>query len=31
MREELGLTIKSENRPVDFLVIEGAERVVAGN
>lgn len=31
MREQLGLTIKSENTPVDFWVIDGAQKVVAGN
>jgi uncharacterized protein (TIGR03435 family) len=31
LREQVGLTVKSEKTAVDFLVIEGAERVVAGN
>ena len=31
LREQLGLTVKSQKAPVDFLVIDGAERVVAGN
>ena len=31
MRDQLGLTIKSQEAPVDFLAIEGAEKVVAGN
>lgn len=31
MREQLGLVFKSENIPVDFLVIDGAQKVVAGN
>jgi len=31
MREQLGLTVKSEKGPVDFLVIDGVERVAAGN
>jgi uncharacterized protein (TIGR03435 family) len=31
MRDQLGLTVKSQKAPVDFLVIDNAERVVAGN
>jgi uncharacterized protein (TIGR03435 family) len=31
MREQLGLTLKSQKASVDFLVIDNAERVVAGN
>jgi uncharacterized protein (TIGR03435 family) len=31
MREQLGLTLKFEKTGVDFLVIDGAERVEAGN
>jgi len=31
MRGQLGLNLKSERAIVDFLVIDGAERVVAGN
>lgn len=31
LREQVGLTVKSEKAPVDFLVIEGVEKVVAGN
>jgi len=31
MREQLGLTLKSQNAPVDFFVIESAEKVAAGN
>jgi uncharacterized protein (TIGR03435 family) len=31
MREQLGLTLKSQKVPVDFLVIDGAEKVAAGN
>jgi uncharacterized protein (TIGR03435 family) len=31
LREQVGLTVKSEKTPVDFLVIEGVEKVVAGN
>jgi uncharacterized protein (TIGR03435 family) len=31
MREQLGLNVKSQKSPVDFLVIDGAEKVVAGN
>ncbi|MBZ5677228.1 MAG: TIGR03435 family protein [Acidobacteriia bacterium] len=31
MREQLGLTMKSQKIPVDFLVIDSAEKVVAGN
>jgi uncharacterized protein (TIGR03435 family) len=31
MREQLGLTLKAEKTTVDFLVIDGAEKVVAGN
>jgi uncharacterized protein (TIGR03435 family) len=31
MREQLGLTVKSQDAPVDFLVIDSAEKVVAGN
>jgi uncharacterized protein (TIGR03435 family) len=31
MREQLGLTLKSQKVPVDFLVVDSAEKVVAGN
>jgi uncharacterized protein (TIGR03435 family) len=31
MRDQLGLTLKSQKGPVDFLVIDSAERVTAGN
>lgn len=31
MKEQLGLTVKSEKVPVDILVIDSAEKVVAGN
>ena len=31
MREQLGLTVKSQKVPVDILVIDGAEKVAAGN
>ncbi len=31
MRNRLGLTLKSQKAPVDFLVIDSAEKVVAGN
>jgi uncharacterized protein (TIGR03435 family) len=31
MREQLGLTLKSQKTPVDILVIESAEKVPAGN
>ncbi len=31
LREQVGLIVKSEKTPVDFLVIEGVEKVVAGN
>jgi uncharacterized protein (TIGR03435 family) len=31
MREQLGLALKSQDLPVDYFVIEGAERVMAGN
>ncbi len=31
MRDQLGLTLKSQRGPVDFLVIESAEKVAAGN
>lgn len=31
MREQLGLTLKSQKIPTDFLVIDGAEKVAAGN
>jgi uncharacterized protein (TIGR03435 family) len=31
MREQLGLTLKYQKEPVDFLVLDGAEKVVAGN
>jgi uncharacterized protein (TIGR03435 family) len=31
MREQLGLALKSQEKVVDFLVIDGAEKVVAGN
>jgi uncharacterized protein (TIGR03435 family) len=31
LREQLGLVVKSEKAPVDFLVIDGVEKVAAGN
>jgi uncharacterized protein (TIGR03435 family) len=31
MRDQLGFVVKSQKGPVDFLVIESAEKVVAGN
>jgi uncharacterized protein (TIGR03435 family) len=31
LREQVGLTVKAEKTAVDFLSIDGAERVVAGN
>jgi len=31
MREQLGLTLKSQKIPVDTLVIDSAEKVAAGN
>jgi uncharacterized protein (TIGR03435 family) len=31
MRDQLGLTVKSQRAPIDFLVIDNAEKVVAGN
>ena len=31
MREQLGLTVKSQKGPVDMLVIDGVEKVAAGN
>lgn len=31
LRDQLGLTVKSEKTVVDFLAIDGAERVAAGN
>ncbi len=31
MREQLGLTLKAQEAPVDFLVIDNAEKVAAGN
>ena len=31
MREQLGLSLKSQKVPVDVLVIDGAEKVAAGN
>ena len=31
LRDQVGLTVKSEKTPVAFLVIEGVEKVVAGN
>ena len=31
MREQIGLTLKAQKTPVDVLVIESAEKVVAGN
>ena len=31
MREQLGLTLKSQKTPVDILVIDNAEKVAAGN
>jgi len=31
MRNQLGLVVTSQKAPVDFLMIESAEKVVAGN
>jgi uncharacterized protein (TIGR03435 family) len=31
LREQIGLTVKSEKASVDFVAIDGAEKVVAGN
>jgi len=31
MRDQLGLTVTAQNAPVDFLVIDSAEKVAAGN
>jgi len=31
LREQLGLTLKSQKTPVDILVIDSAEKVAAGN
>jgi uncharacterized protein (TIGR03435 family) len=31
MREQLGLTLKSQKTPVDILVIDSAEKVAGGN
>ncbi len=31
MREQLGLSLKSQDAMVDFLVIDSAEKVAAGN
>ena len=31
MREQLGLTLRSEKAPVEVLVIDGAEKVAAGD
>jgi uncharacterized protein (TIGR03435 family) len=31
LRDQLGLTVASQKAPVDFLVIDGAEKVTAGN
>lgn len=31
MREQLGLTVKAQKAPVEFLTIEGAKKVAAGN
>jgi uncharacterized protein (TIGR03435 family) len=31
LRDQLGLVVKSQKAPVDFIVIESAEKVVAGN
>lgn len=31
MRDQLGLTLKAQKGPVDFLVIDGVEKVTAGN
>jgi uncharacterized protein (TIGR03435 family) len=31
MRDQLGLTLKAEKAPVEFMVIENVEKVVAGN
>lgn len=31
MRDQLGLVLKTQKAPVDFLAIDGAEKVVAGN
>jgi uncharacterized protein (TIGR03435 family) len=31
MRDQLGLTLKTQKAPVDFLAIDGVEKVIAGN
>ena len=31
MREQLGLTLTSQKAPVDFFVVDSAEKVLAGN
>jgi uncharacterized protein (TIGR03435 family) len=31
MRDQLGLTVKTQQAPVDFLVIDSAEKVATGN
>jgi uncharacterized protein (TIGR03435 family) len=31
MRDQLGLMVKAQRAPVDFLVIDNAEKVQAGN
>ena len=31
MRDQLGLTLKSQKGPVDYLVIDSVEKVTAGN
>jgi len=31
LRDQLGLVVKSQKGPVDYYVIDGAERVTAGN
>jgi uncharacterized protein (TIGR03435 family) len=31
MRDQLGLTVKSQKGPVEFFVIDSAEQVAAGN
>lgn len=31
LREQLGLIVKTQEAPVDFLVVDGGEKVVAGN
>ena len=31
LREQIGLTLKSQNAPVDFMVIDSAQKVAAEN